>query len=115
MYFPNAQRELKRLDYKLRFNQTLLTYLNKLEEKNKGIILCGDFNVAHKEIDLKNPKTNQNNAGFSPQERKFFTELLNMVTLIHLENLIRLQNNILGGPTDIMLEREISDGELITF
>ncbi|UCG01886.1 MAG: exodeoxyribonuclease III [Candidatus Heimdallarchaeota archaeon] len=76
LYFPNAQRELKRLDYKLRFNQTLLAYLNKIKEKNKGIILCGDFNVAHKEIDLKNPKTNQNNAGFSPQERAFFTELL---------------------------------------
>ncbi len=76
LYFPNAQRELKRLDYKLRFNQTLLTYINKLKEKKKGIILCGDFNVAHKEIDLKNPKENQKNAGFSPQERVFFTELL---------------------------------------
>ncbi|MFX0207864.1 MAG: exodeoxyribonuclease III [Candidatus Hodarchaeota archaeon] len=76
LYFPNAQRELKRLDYKLRFNQTLLSYLNELKNKEKGIILCGDFNVAHKEIDLKNPKENQNNAGFSSQERKFFSELL---------------------------------------
>ncbi|MFX0124561.1 MAG: exodeoxyribonuclease III [Candidatus Hodarchaeota archaeon] len=76
LYFPNAQRELKRLDYKLRFNQTVLDCINKLKEKKKGLILCGDFNVAHKEIDLKNPKENQNNAGFSPQERAFFTELL---------------------------------------
>ena len=76
LYFPNAQRELKRLEYKLRFNQTILDYLDKLKRKGKGIILCGDFNVAHKEIDLKNPKTNQNNAGFSPKERVFFTELL---------------------------------------
>lgn len=76
LYFPNAQRELKRLDYKLRFNQTLLAYLTELKKKKKGIILCGDFNVAHKEIDLKNPKENQNNAGFSPKERAFFSELL---------------------------------------
>jgi exodeoxyribonuclease-3 len=76
LYFPNAQRELKRLDYKLRFNETLLTYLTELKAKKKGIILCGDFNVAHKEIDLKNPKINLNNAGFSPKERAFFSELL---------------------------------------
>lgn len=76
LYFPNAQRELKRLDFKLQFNQTLLAYLNELKENKKGIILCGDFNVAHKEIDLKNPKINQNNAGFSPKERAFFSELL---------------------------------------
>lgn len=76
LYFPNAQRELKRLDYKLRFNHTLLEYINELKKKEKGILLCGDFNVAHKEIDLKNPKENQNNAGFSPQERAFFSKLL---------------------------------------
>ncbi|MFX0119911.1 MAG: exodeoxyribonuclease III [Promethearchaeota archaeon] len=76
LYFPNSQRELKRLDFKLKFNQIVLDHIEKLRKKNKGIVLCGDFNVAHKEIDLKNPKTNQNNAGFSPQERAFFTELL---------------------------------------
>ncbi len=75
LYFPNAQRELKRLEYKQQFNQTLLTYMEKLKTK-KPIVLCGDFNVAHKEIDLKNPKTNQKNAGFSPTERAYFTELL---------------------------------------
>ncbi len=74
-YFPNAQRELKRLEFKLQFNQAMLKYLESLRKK-KDLVICGDFNVAHKEIDLKNPKINQNNAGFSPKERAFFTELL---------------------------------------
>ena len=75
LYFPNAQRQLKRIDYKQEFNQALLKYTEKLKKK-KPVILCGDFNVAHKEIDLKNPKTNMKNAGFSPTERAYFTELL---------------------------------------
>jgi exodeoxyribonuclease-3 len=75
LYFPNAQRELKRIDYKMHFNHSLLKYIEQLRKK-KPIILCGDFNVAHKEIDLKNPKANEKNAGFSPKERAFFTELL---------------------------------------
>ncbi len=75
LYFPNAQRGLKRIDYKLQFNKSLLKYIEKLK-RTKPIILCGDFNVAHKEIDLKNPKTNKENAGFSIKEREFFTELL---------------------------------------
>ena len=75
LYFTNAQRELKRLKYKEAFNQTLLKYTENLKKK-KPVILCGDFNVAHHEIDLKNPKSNQKNAGFSPTERAFFTELL---------------------------------------
>jgi exodeoxyribonuclease-3 len=77
LYFPNAQRGLKRIDFKIKFNQTLLEFIKKLNKEDKGIILCGDFNVAHKEIDLKNPKTNQKNAGFSPREREEFTYLLN--------------------------------------
>jgi exodeoxyribonuclease-3 len=75
LYFPNAQRELKRIDFKQKFNSTLLEYVEHLKHK-KSVILCGDFNVAHKEIDLKNPKSNEKNAGFSPPERAFFTELL---------------------------------------
>ncbi len=75
LYFPNAQRELKRLAYKQEFNQELLKYTEKLKQK-KPVILCGDFNVAHKEIDLTNPNTNMKNAGFSPEERAFFTEFL---------------------------------------
>lgn len=77
LYFPNAQRELKRIDFKIEFNDALLVYIQQLRKKGKGIVLCGDFNVAHKEIDLKNPKTNQNNAGFSPREREWFSKLLN--------------------------------------
>lgn len=68
IYFPNSGDKLKRLDYKLRFNETLLSFVKELEKK-KDVILCGDFNVAHKEIDLKNPKTNTKNAGFTPEER----------------------------------------------
>jgi len=75
LYFPNAQRELKRLDFKLQFNEELLNYIESLR-KTKNIILCGDFNVAHKEIDLKNPKANVKNAGFSPEERGWFSKLL---------------------------------------
>ncbi|MHA2306882.1 MAG: exodeoxyribonuclease III, partial [Candidatus Hodarchaeales archaeon] len=62
----------------LEFNEELLKYVEILRKKstNKGIILCGDFNVAHKEIDLKNPKTNMKNAGFSPEERESFTKFL---------------------------------------
>ena len=75
LYFPNAQRQLQRLAYKQEFNRELLSYTEKLKQK-KPVILCGDFNVAHKEIDLKNPKTNMKNAGFSAEERAFFTDFL---------------------------------------
>ncbi|MFH0780342.1 MAG: exodeoxyribonuclease III [Pseudomonadota bacterium] len=68
IYFPNSGDELKRLDFKLRFNDRLLNFAQELEQR-KPVILCGDFNVAHKEIDLKNPKTNTKNAGFTPEER----------------------------------------------
>lgn len=68
IYFPNSGEKLVRLDYKLRFNAQLITFAKQLEKK-KPVILCGDFNVAHKEIDLKNPKNNVGNAGFTPEER----------------------------------------------
>ena len=68
IYFPNSGDELKRLDFKLRFNASLLRYAETLR-KQKPVVLCGDFNVAHKEIDLANPKTNVKNAGFTPEER----------------------------------------------
>ena len=74
-YFPNSGDKLKRLDYKLRFNDALLTFSKELE-KNKPVILCGDFNVAHKEIDLKNPKDNVKNAGFTPEERAWMDTFL---------------------------------------
>lgn len=75
-YTPNSQNELARLDYRMEWEDAWRSYLKGLEEK-KPVIFCGDLNVAHTEIDLKNPKTNRNNAGFTDQERNKFTELLN--------------------------------------
>ncbi len=74
-YTPNAQEGLKRLDYRMEWETDFRLYLLKLRE-TKPVILCGDLNVAHKEIDLKNPKTNRKNAGFSDEERGKMTELL---------------------------------------
>ena len=74
-YTPNAQEGLKRLDYRMEWEDDFRDYLKGLE-KNKPVILCGDLNVAHNEIDLKNPKTNRKNAGFSDEERTKMTELL---------------------------------------
>ncbi|MCP1102827.1 exodeoxyribonuclease-3 [Aequitasia blattaphilus] len=76
VYTPNSQTELKRLSYRMTWEEDFLAYLKKLEEK-KPVIFCGDLNVAHTEIDLKNPKTNQKNAGFTLEEREKFTTLLN--------------------------------------
>lgn len=76
VYTPNSQNELARLDYRMKWESDFLAYLKKLEEK-KPVIFCGDLNVAHKEIDLKNPKTNRKNAGFTDEERGKFTEMLN--------------------------------------
>ena len=75
VYTPNSQSELKRLDYRMKWEDDFRKYLLDLNSK-KGVIVCGDLNVAHKEIDLKNPKTNRKNAGFTDQEREKFTELL---------------------------------------
>ena len=75
VYTPNSQNELKRLDYRMEWENAFRAYLLGLKEK-KGVIVCGDMNVAHKEIDLKNPKTNRQNAGFTDEERAKMTELL---------------------------------------
>ncbi len=74
-YVPNAQDGLKRLDYRMDWENKLRSYLSDLD-KQKPVFYCGDLNVAHEEIDLKNPKTNRGNAGFSDEERAKFTELL---------------------------------------
>ena len=74
-YTPNSQSELARLDYRMTWEDAFRNYLVELD-KNKPVILCGDLNVAHNEIDLKNPKTNRKNAGFSDEERAKFTQLL---------------------------------------
>jgi exodeoxyribonuclease-3 len=75
-YTPNSKRELERLDYRQIWEDEIRKYLLKLK-KNKPVIMCGDLNVAHKEIDLKNPKQNRKNAGFTDEERNKMTELLN--------------------------------------
>ena len=75
VYTPNAQRELARLDYRMSWEDALRDYMKELDSK-KPVIYCGDLNVAHKEIDLKNPKTNHFSAGFSDEERGKFTQLL---------------------------------------
>ena len=76
VYTPNSQNELARLDYRMKWEDDFRKYLKKLEI-NKPVILCGDLNVAHKEIDLKNPSTNRKNAGFTDEEREKFSNLLN--------------------------------------
>lgn len=74
-YTPNSKRELERLEYRMVWEDEIRKYLKKLDEK-KPVIYCGDLNVAHKEIDLKNPKTNRRNAGFTDEERSKMTSLL---------------------------------------
>ncbi len=76
IYTPNSKRELERLDYRQLWEDEIRAYLLKLKE-NKSVVMCGDLNVAHTEIDLKNPKTNRKNAGFTDEERAKMTELLN--------------------------------------
>lgn len=74
-YTPNSQNELARLDYRMQWEKDFLAYLDALDEK-KPVVLCGDLNVAHHEIDLKNPQSNHKNAGFSDEERSAMTHLL---------------------------------------
>ena len=76
VYTPNSQDELRRLDYRMQWEDDFRSHLLKLQASGKGVIVCGDLNVAHKEIDLKNPKSNRRNAGFTDEERGKFTELL---------------------------------------
>uniref|UniRef100_UPI00359C8B32 exodeoxyribonuclease III n=1 Tax=Collinsella bouchesdurhonensis TaxID=1907654 RepID=UPI00359C8B32 len=76
VYTPNAQNELARLDVRMAWDDAFRAFLKDLESSGKPVVTCGDFNVAHQEIDLKNPKSNRGNAGFSDEERGKFTELL---------------------------------------
>lgn len=75
VYTPNSQDELRRLEYRMKWEDDFRAYLKTLARK-KGVIVCGDMNVAHEEIDIKNPKTNRRNAGFTDEERGKMTELL---------------------------------------
>ena len=76
LYVPNSQDQLKRIDYRMKWEDDLRAYVSELN-KTKPVVICGDMNVAHEPIDLKNPKTNEGNAGYSRQERDKMTELLN--------------------------------------
>ncbi len=76
IYFPNAQHGLTRLNFKIKFDEEIHKFLNALREK-KPVVVCGDFNVAHKEIDLANPKQNVKNAGFTPEERAWMDSFIN--------------------------------------
>ena len=76
-YTPNAQRELARIDHRMKWDEAFRSFLKALDEK-KPVIICGDLNVAHQEIDLKNPKSNRGNAGFSDEERESFSKTLNL-------------------------------------
>ena len=76
VYTPNSQDELRRLNYRMQWEDDFQAYLHQLD-KQKPVIVCGDMNVAHEEIDLKNPKTNRRNAGFTDEERAKMTQLLN--------------------------------------
>lgn len=77
-YFPNSQRDHARLDYKLEFCTQAEKRLQKLRSKGKHVLICGDFNIAHKEIDLKNPKSNTKNAGFLPEERAWMDRFIDL-------------------------------------
>ena len=111
VYTPNSQNELARLDYRMKWESDFLAYLKKLEEE-KPVIFCGDLNVAHKEIDLKNPKTNRKNAGFTDEERGKFTEIL----LIHSGISIRIRKGFIpGGLTGSVPEQRMQGGGSIIF
>jgi exodeoxyribonuclease-3 len=75
-YFPNSQEAGARLDYKLRFCEAMLKFCESFRQKGKNVILCGDYNIAHTPIDLKNPKANEKNAGYLPEERAWMTKFL---------------------------------------
>lgn len=77
-YFPNSQRDHARLPYKLKFCKAIAQHLEKLRSQGRTVLICGDFNIAHKEIDLRNPKSNKDNAGFLPQERAWLDEFTDL-------------------------------------
>ena len=94
-YTPNAQRELARIDHRMTWDDAFRTHLSKLDQQ-KVVIVCGDLNVAHQEIDLKNPKSNRGNAGFSDQERSSFTKTL---ALGFTDSFRRLNPDAIGAYT----------------
>ena len=112
-YTPNSQNELARLSYRMQWEDAFRSYLIELDQK-KPVILCGDLNVAHEEIDLKNPKTNHKNAGFSDEERNKMTELLDAGFTDTFRYFYPTAENIYpGGPTVLKPGKKMPDGALI--
>jgi len=112
-YTPNSKRGLERLEYRVIWEDEMRKYLISLDKK-KPVIYCGDFNVAHKEIDLKNPKTNHHSAGFTDEERQKMTELLNTGFVDTFRFLYPEQENAYTWWSYMMKAREkMWDGELI--
>ena len=110
VYVPNSQDGLKRLDYRMTWEDDFRAYLQALDQK-KPVIICGDMNVAHKEIDLKNPKTNRKNAGFTDEERAKMTELLNAGFVDTFRHFIPIPRVCIpGGATASRLERRTRAG-----
>ena len=113
VYTPNSQDGLARLDYRMKWEDDFFAYLKKLEE-NKPVIFCGDLNVAHKESDLKNPKTNRKNAGFTDEERAKMKSCRRMALSIRSGIFIRIRRaSIPGGRTASRRAAKMLDGELI--
>ena len=110
IYTPNSKRELERLEYRQIWEDEIRKYMLKLNE-NKPVIMCGDLNVAHKEIDLKNPKTNRHNAGFTDEERNKMSELLDAGFVDTFRVLYPEKMHIVGGHIWDMLEKKMLDGE----
>lgn len=109
-YTPNSQNELKRLPYRMQWEDDFREYLKTLDAQ-KPVVLCGDLNVAHNEIDLKNPKTNRKNAGFSDEERAKMTELLGSGFTDTFRYFIRMPRvYIPGGHTVLRLARRTQAG-----
>ena len=109
VYTPNSQDGLRRLEYRMKWEDDFQAYLHKLDEK-KPVIVCGDMNVAHQEIDLKNPKTNRKNAGFTDEEREKMTQLLSNGFIDTFRTLIQSRLLILGGHIVSVQERRIRGG-----
>ena len=113
-YTPNSKRELERLEYRMEWEDEIRKYLQKLKAK-KSVIMCGDLNVAHEEIDLKNPNTNHNNAGFTNDERNKMTELLNSGFIDTFRYLYPEKDNIYSWWSYMFHSREKNAGWRIDY
>ncbi len=107
IYFPNGKRDLSRVEYKLAFSDAVLDRCEKLKAQGKNLIICGDYNTAHKEIDLRYPKANQKTTGFLPEERAWIDKFIAHGYVDTLRSLIRNRVSIPGGRIGSMPGKEI--------